>query len=442
MTPTRSLVLLCLVPVLLGVGVVWDRSLLPAMVAVDLAIAAVAALDAFLARGRLVDVARTAPPVLSIGRENPVTLTLTSRARRRLVVEAWDDPFPGSEPSGLPLQASLDPGERRRFTYRLSPSVRGAFSLSRLAVRYASPLGFFARRYVVSAPAEVKVYPDVQAVRTFELLARRNRDAEAGRRNRQRGGENEFERLREYRTGDEYRAIDWKATARRRRLIARDYQLEQNQAILLALDAGRLMTTEVPGAPGGPAISLFDHALNAALMLTHVAARGGDQVGLVAFSDAVRTFVPPVGGRRASREVLEAAYAVHPEHVETRFSSLAELVAARVKKRTLVVLFTEVIDEVAERALREATRALLPRHLPLCVLLRDDAVESLAAPDGPPRSDDDLYARAAAAELLSAREKLIRDLRQRGALVLDVSPRDLTPRLVNDYLDVKARALL
>src|SRR6185295_368218 len=160
----------------------------------------------------------------------------------------------------------------------------------------------------------VKVYPDVQAVRAYELLARQDRDPSGLRASRRRGGESEFERLREYRRGDEYRAIDWRATARRQKLIAREYQLESNQSILFLLDAGRLMTAEAHG------LSLFDHALNATLMLSHVAARAGDRVGLLAFADAVKSYAPPSGGAGAARQIVQAGYDLHPDLVETNYA--------------------------------------------------------------------------------------------------------------------------
>src|SRR6185295_17006205 len=186
----------------------------------------------------------------------------------------------------------------------------------------------------------VKVYPDVQAVRAYELLARQDRDPSGLRASRRRGGESEFERLREYRRGDEYRAIDWKATARRQKLIAREYQLESNQTILFLLDAGRLMTAETKG------LSLFDHALNATLMLAHVAARGGDRVGLLTFSDEIKSFAPPAGGPGAARRIVQAGYDLYPDLVETNYALPFEQIGIRVRKRTLVVLFTQVVDDV------------------------------------------------------------------------------------------------
>ncbi len=299
-------------------------------------------------------------------------------------------------------------------------------------MRYASPLGLWIRQVNVPASDPVRVYPDVQAVRAYELLAKRDADPSALHLSRKRGGESEFERLREYRRGDEFRSIDWRATAKRKKLISREYQLESNQAVVFLLDGGRLMTAEALG------LSLFDHALNAALMLSHVAAKGGDQVGLLAFADTVKSFAAPSAGSKAARRVVQAAYDLYPELVETSYEAAFEQVGLRLRRRALLVLFTQVVDDVAARDLLRLVRAVQPRHLPLLVLLRDVEVDALAEGKG----GEGPYLRSAAAELISFRDKLVRDMKQEGALVLDVAPQKLTPELINRYLEIKARHLL
>jgi uncharacterized protein (DUF58 family) len=437
MLPSRALVLLSLVPALLALGMMFDESILWPMLAADAAIAAVAGLDALLARRPLVAVSRDAPDVLSIGRPNLVTLELRSRTWRKLDVQVTDDLFEGAESADLPARVALPSRGRAEARYHVRPSRRGAHALGRHHVRYASPLGLWIRQVDVEASTPVKVYPDVQAVRTYELLARQDRETSMFRASKLRGGESEFERLREYRREDEFRSIDWKATARRQKLIAREYQLESNQNILFLLDAGRLMTAE------SDSVSLFDHALNAALMLAHVAARGGDHVGLMAFSDAVKSYAAPAGGAGAARRVVQASYHLHPELVETDHRAAFEQVGALVKKRTLLVLFTQVVDDVSSAELVRLAYGVLPRHLPLFVLFRDPEVTALLEPSpGRDASSDDLYVRGAAAEIVTARERLLRELKRRGALVLDVEPGKLTPMLINRYLDIKARHLL
>lgn len=437
MIPSRLLVLLLLAPLALALAGLAAPDLLWPMIALDLALALAAVVDAALAARPLVEVSRSGREVLSIGRANPVVLELRSRARRRLRVEVTDDLFDHASSPDLPLALELLPGQRAAATYRLIPSRRGTFALGDHTVRYASPLGLWIRQLRLAARQPVRIYPDVQSVRDYELLARKNQDA-AARSVRRRGGESEFEALREYQRDDEYRSIDWKATARRHKLISRQYQLERDQSIVFMLDAGRLMTAT------SESLSLFDHALNATLMLTYVASRGGDQVGLLTFAERVLTYLAPGGGKSASQRVIQALFAIEPALVETDYEQAFKQLGPRLRKRSLVVIFTQVIDHNAAHALLRLSRGLLPRHLPLIVLLRDPSVEALVhVPDGRFLPGEPApYVAAAAAEALSWRDRLIRDLKRSGALVLDVLPHELSPNLINRYLEVKARHLL
>jgi uncharacterized protein (DUF58 family) len=351
-------------------------------------------------------------------------------------VHVRDDLFARARSPELPLELTLAPGEWATVRYTVVPSARGAFVLGDHHARWASPLGLWLRQRRLPARDEIRVYPDLQAVRAYELLARQDREYALWRTVRLRGGESEFERLRDYQRDDEFRNIDWKATARRQKLITREHQLERNQSLLFALDCGRLMTAESDG------LSQLDYALNAMLMLSSVAVRLGDQVGQLAFDDEVRRFVPPAAGRRALQRIVQATYDLEPRLVETDFRAASAQVATRARKRSLVVLFTQTIDDLGARELLRFARGLLPRHLPLVVLFRDHSVERLAQlPDRLPLALD-LCRAGAAAELLSWRERLLGTLEQAGVLTLDVAPAQLTPALMRRYLEIKARQLL
>jgi uncharacterized protein (DUF58 family) len=434
MIPSRRLVLLALAPLVLALAALFDDTLLWPMLAADGAIVVIAALDALLGRGRLVAVERHAPQVFSVGRPNPVVLEVRSRARRTLDVLVRDD-VPAGDVHDLPARVTLKPGATATVRYRVTPHRRGAYSLGDHFVRYPTPLGLWLRQLRTRAEQPIKVYPDVKAVRTYELLARQDREYALTRAARLRGGESEFERLRDYMKDDEFRNIDWKATARRHKLIAREYQIERNQNIVFLLDCGRLMTAETAG------LSHLDHALNATLMMSHVAARTGDHVGLLAFDERVRTWLPPSGGARAAQKIVQASYDLQAALVEPDYRAAFDQLALRMRKRSLVVLFTHVIDDHAARDVASLARGLLPRHLPLVVLFRDVDVDALAEPGGDERAGS-LFVRGAAAELIVWRDRLVRDLGRAGVLTLDTTPAHLTPALVNRYLEIKARQLL
>ena len=203
---------------------------------------------------------------------------------------------------------------------------------------------------------------------------------------------------------------------------------------MFALDIGRAMR----GESGG--LTSVDHALNAALLAADVALRGGDKAGLLAFDEVPRTFLPPAGGRSGARKLTRAAYALEAGFAATDYRAAMTFLQTQVRTRSLFIVFTNLLEARSAKELASSLRSLLPRHLPLCVLMRDTDVETLAV--APAKSADDLYVRAAAAEALAWRDALLRQLRNAGVLVLDARPSDVTPALVKSYLDVKARRLL
>ncbi|MCB9538683.1 MAG: DUF58 domain-containing protein [Myxococcales bacterium] len=433
MIPTKRLALLLAVPALLAATSALDATLLWPTLAADTLILVVALIDAVWAWRPRVRLRRRAPQVMSLGRPSVVELALHARVGRTLTVSVVDDVFAEADVEGLPATATVPGGGHATLTYRITPRRRGQHTLGAHHVRHGSPLGLWTRQQRLPAEDTVRVYPDIRAVQAFELLARQGRALQGWRTQRRRGGENEFDGLREYQRDDPYRQVDWRATARRGDLIVRTYKVEENQDLLFVLDGGRLMTAAVGGA------SLYDHALDATLMLAHVAVRNGDNVGVLGFADQLDAFVGPRNGRAAVRRVVDALFDVHPRLVESDLPRAFEHVARRVRKRALVVLFTQVVDEVAAEALLRSVRAVRRRHLVLCVVFRDQDVEAMATgADG----SSDLFARAAAAELLSWRASLLDALRAGGALVLDVAAGGLTPALMTRYLEIKARQLL
>jgi uncharacterized protein (DUF58 family) len=434
MVPSRRLVLLFLIPLVVGLAAVFRKELVTAMIVVDATIVVAAAFDAWLARGKLIAVRREMPEVFSLGRKNPVRLSLRSRANRRLELLVRDDVFVSAETTDLPVHVELAPRSVTTEAYHVEPKHRGAFEIGAHTVRYPSPLGLWFRQYSIDAKDEIKVYPDLLRIRAYELLAKRDREFALNKAVRMQGGESEFERLRDYSTDDEYRSIDWKATARRDHLIARQYQLESNQNLVFMLDAGRLMTARTGG------LSQFDHGLNASLMLSHIAARGGDRVGLVGFDEAVRRYVPPSTGRRAVDRMIRATYDLHPKLVESDYDAAFDQVSQRLRKRSLIVLFTQIADESSAQLVHRRVRALIKRHLPLVVLFRDPEFEELVEGHAPDARA--LYTRGAAAELLRWRDGVARQLSSTGAHVLQPAPGELTTSVINSYLRIKARNLL
>jgi uncharacterized protein (DUF58 family) len=434
MVPTRRIVVLAFVALVVSIG----AGLLPAskvaLFILDGSIVGIALFDGLLLRGFRVEVERAVGTILSVGRPNVVTLSLRNTSRHTLRGTASDDPLHDATTRGLPAPFVLLPGASTLVRYEVTPTRRGPRAFGAVRVRYTSPLGLLARQERTDLPAAADVYPDVHAARSLEMLRRQGRqDARLGSL-RVRGGDTEFERLRPYQRGDEVRHIDWRASARRDDPTVRQYQAESNQNVVFALDIGRGMR----GESGG--LTSVDHALNAALLAADVALRGGDRAGLMTFDDAPRVFMKPTGGRAGGRKLTRAAYALEAGFAATDYRSALTFLLAQVRARSLFVIFTNLLDARSARELASSVRSLLPRHLPLCVMMQDTDIEALAV--APARAVGDLYVRAAAGETLAWRDGFIRSLRKSGVLVLDAKPGEVTPKLVKSYLEIKARRLL
>jgi uncharacterized protein (DUF58 family) len=432
--PGRSLLLALLVPVLLALVVLLEPSTIAPMLIADAMILLVAGFDVLFVLRPAVHVQRSVPETLSLARPVTVTLEATSRSRRNLRLSINDAVFPEGKSEGLPLTIELAPGVVRRASYRLWAMARGPRLLGDHFVRYPSPLGFWTRQLRLPASDRLKVYPDVQAVRHYEMLARQNRDHFSSRLARLRGGDTEFERLRDYLPDDELRRVDWKATARRRKPTVREYQLEKNQNVVFMLDCGRTMCAVWDD------LTALDYALNATLMLSHVAIRRGDQVGLLAFDERVTRLVKPRGGISASNQIIQATYDLFPTMVEADYEAAFRTLRAQVRKRTLVVFISHAIDDVSARRFQVLTRELLPQHLPLCVLLKDREVEERASRLA--TSAEEICVQGAAAEILLWRDRITTQMERAGVMVLDVLHSQLTGALVTRYLEVKARGLI
>lgn len=431
--PTRSLVWLSVVPLAFSVATAFEPALVRTVYLVDGALLLLALLDlAFCIRVQLA-VERVAPDVMSLKRRNVVRLDLSSRAGRRLRVAVQQDLFAGATASDLPARGEIPARGQLTLTYHVEPAARGAYELGNHTLRYSSPLGLWQRQQRIPARSRIKVYPDLKQLQAFDLMARESREYSFVRASRLKGGESEFSRLRDQVPDDEHRAIDWKATARRQRLTVREYQLESNQNIVFMLDAGRMMT----GIEAG--LSRFDHALNASLMLAHVASRAGDRVGMLGFDREVRVFVSPASGPSAKLRLIQASYDLHAELVEPDYERAFSYLSARVRSRALVILFSHVIDATSGETLVRRVRSLRGTHLPLVVLFRDTDIEALAEPGA---REPDAYTKAAAAEVLRNQRGLASDMKRAGALVLEADARALTGKLVSRYLELKARSLL
>ncbi|MDQ2937828.1 MAG: DUF58 domain-containing protein, partial [Acidobacteriota bacterium] len=319
--------------------------------------------------------------------------------------------------------------------YSLTPPKRGKFEFGQIAVRFLSRLNLVWCETRAGEAITVKVYPNMRRAREAELKALGARSLVASHRKTSwRGEGREFESLRDYVRGDELRHISWTATARRGKLTTRQYQIERDQTILIAIDGGRLMTARIEQE------TKLDSAVHAALALMSAAARAGDNAGLLVFGRKIKSFLPPSRGHDHMDAALEALYGVEPEMIEPSYSRAFEFIAANSKRRSLVVLLTDLVDEEGSKELLTSLRLLRPRHLPLVVTIADRDLKAVVS--NAPVNVRDLFTQSVAEEIMYLREAALRLVESQGGLALDVTAAALAPALLEKYLQVKERGLL
>lgn len=349
-------------------------------------------------------------------------------------------------------QLDLATGVESHATVELTAHRRGAFELENVYLKVESPLKLWQRQITIEVRDRLNIYPDMKQLSDYAMLARTDRLSLIGvRRTRRIGQDSDFERLRDYTRDDNYRHIDWRSTARRNKLTVRQFQSDQSQRLIFMLDCGRMMTNQRDG------YSLLDHALNASLMMAYVALKQGDSVGMICFSDRIHAYIPPRSGASQMNRLLQAGFDQFPRMVESRYDQAFLHLNQACKRRSLVTMITNVVDEVNSEVVVDYLSNLSGTHLPLAVLLRDremfDAADAplaatLAAAEnqidaGETAVDDfTLYRAAAASDILVWRQEVLAGLKHRGVLVVDAFPDELTAPLVNQYLEVKAKHLL
>lgn len=373
---------------------------------------------------------------LSLATENPITLQVRLlRATRPLRIWVRDTPPPSfhvAEHLRI-LSATIVAREPMPLVYTVYPPRRGDYRFGDLYLRWESALRLWQRQTRFPAGASVKVYPNLVDVKKYDLLLRRNRLWELGVRNlRILGVGAEFERLRDYQPDDEYRRINWKATARRGKPISVEYETERSQQIMVLLDVGRMMRSPIGE------VAKLDYAINAVLLLAYVAAQKGDKVGLLAFADDVQLWVAARSGKGQFHRLLEQLYALESTPVEPDYNRAFTYFAAKQHKRSLVLVFTDLTGSMGVDTLVAQMGRLRRGHLPLLVTMRDPTVQGLA--HQPVRDSAALYERSVAEELLEERQLALERLQQRGVLTLDAPADQMSIALINRYLDLKARS--
>ena len=429
------LILLGVIPMLFSWGVPdigW------AVLFLDAAILSVALIDLYTSRipPSELTARRGFDRRFAIGDPVEVSIVVSNVSNRSLKLQLKDE-YPHEMRLGSDRTAvmQLEPDQTASFSYSVTPPSRGRYDFGHVAVRYLSRLGLVWISTAVADAQTVKVYPNMRRAREIELKALGARSFLAIQRRAVRRGEGrEFESMRDYVRGDELRHISWATTARRGRLTTRQYQIERDQTVIIAIDGGRLMTGRIGDE------TKFDTAIHASLALISACARAGDNCGIAVFGRKVKRSLPPKRGAEHLDAVLELLYDLEPELIEPSYPRAFQFLASQTKKRAFVVILTDLIDKNSSRELLNSLKLLRPRHLPLVVTIGDRDLN--AAVSTFPRDEKDVFTQSAAEEIIHQRETALRMVESMGGLALDVTTKTLGPKLLETYLRVKERGLL
>ncbi len=411
-------------------------------VGVDFLIIALAILDA--RRTQPPEVERKAPRLSALGAATQVLLTVTNSSLRSVTTRVTDDldaclrRAPGShdaEGDGEGVELTIPPRTSVGWRYQATPRTRGFLELGDVHLRTLSPLKLVWRRTKVELTHTLQVQPGVHdLLRSDGNYAIRHPSALPGLRRTSRWGDGrEFESLRDYVQGDDPRTIDWKATAKRRKHVVRNYETERSQNIVLAIDAGRYMRERL-----SPVRERIDYALGACMLLASRAQRFGDRVGTLVFDNRIRHVSP---ARRTDPAALAKVLAgVETRLVEPDYPLALATLGRHFRKRSLVILFCDVIDPAVSSALVRSLARTGRSHLPLAIAIQNPELEQVAS--GEVRHRTDAYDRAAAEELVQARAMTLHLMRQSGIIVVDTPPGDTLTRTLDKYVEIKERGLL
>lgn len=434
--PTRRLAVLVLV-----LSPVWLLSQSAAghgIAAVTAAVTLLAALiDALRIPGTAsVSLNRAAPGTVGVGDTREAHYRIVSSWPHR-VHASISHRVPPEIVAPLPTASlPLAPSAPTDIAFEITGRARGIFPLGPAALTVFGPWGLMRHSLIYYPSDTISVNPSMRLAGRYRLLAAQQRARVAGQRViRRRGAGTSFASLRDYTPGDDPRHIDWKASARRSRLISREYSVEQGQTVMIGIDAGRMMT-QLSGDQ-----SRFEWALSAALTLADVALSAGDRVGLIVFNTAVQRYLPPSREPGTIGAIRDALVGVTATVTEPDYAAAFRTLVERNRRRSLIVLFTDVVDARSSRALIALTARSAERHLPLVIALRNEELMAAAVPSTG-TDDERSYASAAAEELLSARDGALQNMRQAGVAVLDTSPATMTAALINRYLEIKERSAL
>lgn len=378
---------------------------------------------------------RITPEKLSNGDENLISIYLESYYPFRVKIKAIDEiPFQFQK-RDLRFDLSLRKNETRIINYHLRPVTRGVYSFGSVNVFVTGTIGFISRRFRFSQDAEVPVYPSYIQMRKYELLAISNNLTEAGlKKIRRIGHQMEFEQIKDYVPGDDYRTINWKATARRNQLMVNAYQDEKAQQVYCLIDKGRAMKMPFEG------MTLLDYAINASLVISNIAVKKDDKAGLVAFQRRLDSFLPAARRNNQMALIQEALYRQETSFKESDLSRVYSLVRRKIRQRSLLLLFTNFESVASLERQSVYLRRLAKMHLLTVIFFKNTELYSIIEQRA--ENLEEIYTKTIAEKFDFEKRLIVKELNRHGVYTILTEPQKLTVNTINKYLEFKARGLI
>lgn len=378
---------------------------------------------------------RTLSERFSNGDDNEVNIRVESIYSFPVRLEIIDEIPPVFQRRDVLFRLKLAMGEGKNIRYKLRPTERGVYSFGHVRVFASTPIGLVQRRFTLCQPCDVKVYPSYLMLTRYELLAMSNNLAEMGiKKIRKVGNHTEFEQIKDYVSGDDFRLINWRATARTSRLMVNVYQDERSQQVFNIIDKGRVMQQAFRG------MTYLDYAINASLVLSYIAMRKEDKAGVVTFSDHFEDFVPASRRTGHMQNILEMLYRQQTRFAESDYSALVAEVNQHITKRSLLILYTNFANRISMERQLPYLLQLNRRHRLLVVFFEDHEVKAYLATRS--ESDEEYYRHVVAEQFAYEQRLIVSSLKQRGILALLTTPEALSVDVLNKYLEIKTRELL
>jgi uncharacterized protein (DUF58 family) len=378
---------------------------------------------------------RITPEKLSNGDANELIIHIQNFYPFRADLNVIDEIPHQFQRRDLNFKVRLNAREKRAIQYNIRPVKRGEYSFGSVNVFASSPLGLLSRRFRFSAEALVPVYPSYIQMRKYELMAISNRLTEAGIKQIRRVGHNrEFELIKEYVSGDDFRTVNWRATARRNTVMVNHYQDERSQQVYSVIDKGRVMQMPFNG------LSLLDYAINASLVISNIAIKKSDKAGLVTFQHKIGSIVPASKQNKQMLRIMEMLYNQKTAYRESDFSALYANVRRKITQRSLLLLFTNFESIHGLQRQLPFLKRLSDQHLLVVIFFENTEMRTLL--DAPAVTLKEIYHKAVAEKFSYDKKLIVKELAKHGIQALLTAPENLTVNTINKYLELKARGMI